>query len=110
MLACAGTKAHGQHCGPQNEFLTAEELERIWEGRLCALGQILIPLSDSRHIDIESMVRFSDAQCVYGFDIPVTNLSDDAREYYQNYLTYFEALIDGVTASGNVARYFGWDS
>jgi len=110
MLACAEIKNQSQKPDSQDERQAAEELERIWEGRLCALGQILISLSDNRHVDIESMVRFSDAKCVYGLDIPVANLSDDAREYYENYTNHFQSLIDGTTPPKSVANYFGWNN
>lgn len=88
----------------------SDSLEQIWEGRLCALGLILLSLNTSHSINIDIMAKFADAYCIYGIDMTIEDLSYDAHEYYRNYLAYFEALIDGSSVPESVAEYLGWDS
>ena len=110
MLACLGKEIQSRTSNTQNESVSNKSLELIWEGRLCALGQILVSLNISHKLDIETIAKFSDAQSIYGLDITRADLSDDAREYYRNYLDYFKSLIDGKSIPKNVVEYLDWDS
>lgn len=108
MLASMGLDTQNKKESNQSKSLSVSDLELIWEGRLCALGQILLCLKDSHNINIKTMAKFSDVENIYGLDITPDMLLDDAKEYYKNYLAYFEAQIDGVDVSESVAEYLGW--
>lgn len=106
MVASLGLTLQSRQGDHQIHISSTDNLEFIWEGRLCALGQILVSLSNTHNIDIETMLRFSDVQSVYGLDIAPKSLSDDASEYYLSYQAYFESLIDGSNVPDSVKDYF----
>jgi len=106
MIAAVGLADVASKSDDANEVESAKKLEELWEGRLCALGRLLVSLTESHSIESDAITSFADAHRVYGLDISSNELSEDAYAYFENFRIYFESLIDETDTPQSVDDYF----
>jgi hypothetical protein len=106
MMASMGMQTLAKVASDLERMDEIETLEDLWEGRLCALGLLLVSLKNSHDINSQAIMSFGGAETIYGLDTELQDLSEDAKEFYDNYRVYFESLIDGLDPPESVNDYF----
>lgn len=84
----------------------ADESQYLWEQKLKALGMMLDELKNTYGLNTEILPQYAGAIKVIGLGESPESLSDQARLFYDNYLQFFESIINVTEVCSDVEAYF----